>query len=898
MRKILNFNSIGKEKKSPSLRKTLPSSTQIKVHVNLVLIYLLKYGKPLPVHKFKPLCPSISHIRYPSNTDTHLKIPSIIWNNIFSENRLGNYLMLCPSELGMETQPDNVYVAIGTDLYDGCSTLQWTLRKWSDNGISIVILHAANNICKDYVYTPIGKLPTSSVSEEKIKVLEKTEEANRNKILSHYIAFCSKVKVEVMEIEKDEQKPLHKQILEIVSSLRITKLVMSLHFMRYLSWKSRIAVSESFHIVRHKPDFCEMFVICEGRLVFLRGENDEEGFIEDDRGFMLAKLKEKNSSIRNWLGKIFPENVASISDNSPDSPSSFRSNDSTHQWEKIGQEIEQYVNELLSLHDHEGEIDFDGANAILKKNSTELFGRENMDAAERIQVLKSRIQIARDKIQSNRKHANAAKERREKAKWAISICNTKAEELADCLNEETVKYVDLNNEIESRKEEINELGSDVDQKRSKLNSILELQKELTSKLHLSSSAKARAEAQLDKAVRTRAEIVQEIEKLRKDRDVLQRRVEFCKEKDALNNVSNSNDLGFDFREFSAAEITAATEDFSEHLRLKSGGRWTDIYRGRINHITVAVKMYNTAIAQSVGAITSKVKLRSQVRHPNILATVGFCSELNCIVYEYMHNGSLSETLFSTRRISKKKNHSLSWNTRIRIASEICSALGFLHKAKPKPIIHGNLKPSKVLLDRSNVSKINGLKDPRSYDEPDIELDVRAFGTLVLQLLTGKDSDDVAETVGLDPSAGTWPTDLAMELYSIATKCLSDDEMVMMPTREMNDVRKRADMVGENREFCVDVEESTDDVTDLSNVPSAFLCPIYQDVMKNPHLAADGFSYELEAIDEWLKTEHDTSPMTNLRLTHKLLTPNHTLRSVIQDWQNKGSAAKRIADTNS
>ena len=62
----------------------------------------------------------------------------------------------------------------------------------------------------------------------------------------------------------------------------------------------------------------------------------------------------------------------------------------------------------------------------------------------------------------------------------------------------------------------------------------------------------------------------------------------------------------------------------------------------------------------------------------------------------------------------------------------------------------------------------------------------------------------------------------------------------------------------------------------------------QDIMKDPHVAADGFSYELEAISEWLSTGHDTSPMTNLGLSHTGLTPNRTLRSLIQDWQNKTS----------
>jgi hypothetical protein len=59
----------------------------------------------------------------------------------------------------------------------------------------------------------------------------------------------------------------------------------------------------------------------------------------------------------------------------------------------------------------------------------------------------------------------------------------------------------------------------------------------------------------------------------------------------------------------------------------------------------------------------------------------------------------------------------------------------------------------------------------------------------------------------------------------------------------------------------------------------------QDIMKNPHVAADGFSYDLEAIAEWLEMGRDTSPMTNLRLKHTQLFPNHALRSLIEDWRN-------------
>lgn len=58
----------------------------------------------------------------------------------------------------------------------------------------------------------------------------------------------------------------------------------------------------------------------------------------------------------------------------------------------------------------------------------------------------------------------------------------------------------------------------------------------------------------------------------------------------------------------------------------------------------------------------------------------------------------------------------------------------------------------------------------------------------------------------------------------------------------------------------------------------------QELMDDPHVAADGFTYELEAIKEWFDSNHNTSPMTNLQLDHTNLIPNHSLRSIIQEWK--------------
>ncbi|KAM3376168.1 hypothetical protein P3S68_014882 [Capsicum galapagoense] len=60
----------------------------------------------------------------------------------------------------------------------------------------------------------------------------------------------------------------------------------------------------------------------------------------------------------------------------------------------------------------------------------------------------------------------------------------------------------------------------------------------------------------------------------------------------------------------------------------------------------------------------------------------------------------------------------------------------------------------------------------------------------------------------------------------------------------------------------------------------------KDVMENPHIAADGYTYEGDAIKGWLYSGHDTSPMTNLKLDTCDLIPNYALYRTIQEWQQQ------------
>jgi hypothetical protein len=60
----------------------------------------------------------------------------------------------------------------------------------------------------------------------------------------------------------------------------------------------------------------------------------------------------------------------------------------------------------------------------------------------------------------------------------------------------------------------------------------------------------------------------------------------------------------------------------------------------------------------------------------------------------------------------------------------------------------------------------------------------------------------------------------------------------------------------------------------------WLCPITQDLMRDPVIAADGTCYEREAIETWF-AHHDTSPLTNLPIANKHLKPNDALRCAMQ-----------------
>src|SRR5580658_7088678 len=73
------------------------------------------------------------------------------------------------------------------------------------------------------------------------------------------------------------------------------------------------------------------------------------------------------------------------------------------------------------------------------------------------------------------------------------------------------------------------------------------------------------------------------------------------------------------------------------------------------------------------------------------------------------------------------------------------------------------------------------------------------------------------------------------------------------------------------------------VTELiQDINNGIKCPISKQIIRNPVVASDGYIYECNEIESWLKS-HSTSPVTNLQLTSKSLYPCFPVRSIMNTF---------------
>lgn len=173
------------------------------------------------------------------------------------------------------------------------------------------------------------------------------------------------------------------------------------------------------------------------------------------------------------------------------------------------------------------------------------------------------------------------------------------------------KREELKKQLNAEKEQVQKIREEVEERNQRVSSLAELQVELQHKLHVSILAMSEGETELEKVMAARTEVLMEIEELRKQRDVLQRGIKFFKEENVAEISGEVREKGCSLREFTKEEIILATNNFSDQLRMKCGGVWSNVYRGYFNHSTSAIKMLDFIPDLSQQDFQSKVNKQTR-----------------------------------------------------------------------------------------------------------------------------------------------------------------------------------------------------------------------------------------------------------------------------------------------
>ncbi|XP_075649710.1 wall-associated receptor kinase-like 22 [Castanea sativa] len=178
--------------------------------------------------------------------------------------------------------------------------------------------------------------------------------------------------------------------------------------------------------------------------------------------------------------------------------------------------------------------------------------------------------------------------------------------------------------------------------------------------------------------------------------------------------------------FNSKELENAIDRFNENRILGKGGQGT-VYKGMlIDGRIVAVKKCNTVDEGNLEQFVNEIIILSQINHRNVVKLLGYCleTEVPLLFYEYIPNGTLFQYLC-------RKNEQfplLTWDMRLRIATEVAGDLSYLHSAASLFIYHRDIKSSNILLDDKYRTKVVDFGTSRSVAIDQTHLTTLVYGT--------------------------------------------------------------------------------------------------------------------------------------------------------------------------
>ncbi|XP_017247605.1 LEAF RUST 10 DISEASE-RESISTANCE LOCUS RECEPTOR-LIKE PROTEIN KINASE-like 2.4 [Daucus carota subsp. sativus] len=180
--------------------------------------------------------------------------------------------------------------------------------------------------------------------------------------------------------------------------------------------------------------------------------------------------------------------------------------------------------------------------------------------------------------------------------------------------------------------------------------------------------------------------------------------------------------------FRYSTLTKITDSFKNEL---GKGGYGNVYKGRLaDGRVVAVKVLKEAKGNGEEFINEVASI-GRTSHVNIVTLLGFCYEpkRRALIYEYMPNGSLEKFIHGKTPLLKAQR--LGWEKLYSIAIGIARGLEYLHRGCSTRILHFDIKPHNILLDKNFSPKISdfGLAKLYNTDESIISSLLQARGTI-------------------------------------------------------------------------------------------------------------------------------------------------------------------------
>ncbi|KAL3714520.1 hypothetical protein ACJRO7_006439 [Eucalyptus globulus] len=262
--------------------------------------------------------------------------------------------------------------------------------------------------------------------------------------------------------------------------------------------------------------------------------------------------------------------------------------------------------------------------------------------------------------------------------------------------------------------------------------------------------------------------------------------------------SNNNFLPIRYSYSKIKKITSGLKD-----KLGEGG-YGSVFKGKLRSgRDVAVKILKNGKANGQDFI-SEVATIGRIHHVNVVGLIGFCFEgsKQALVYDFMHNGSLDKHIFS-----RGQGTYLDCKEVYKIALGVSRGIKYLHRGCDMQILHFDIKPHNILLDKDLTPKVSdfGLARLYSPDHNTVSLtaargtlgymapelvyknigsisykaDVYSFGKLLMEMASRRKNADTVAGCPSDIYFPLWVHDQLSEGSNVPMEEVSEEDKIIV-----------------------------------------------------------------------------------------------------------------------